>query len=419
MATIRSQPIDIAPFAASSDALVEIQLCPPGNVRNENRPFVMDEEVFQEIYAEWKKVGRELVIDYEHQTLPDHNTRPDGKAPAAGWITDLKWDDSKGIIGLVKWNADAREEIRSGQYKYLSPVFSIPKGSFRPTKLWSAAVTNDPAIHGMAALAANRRNAMSKKKTATPFAARLLGKSVYDRIVAFEPDEMPGELDEGTGGLEEKLNGLKEWLVNAGKCSPDADPMSVLESAANALAGMKAEPPPELAIANTARKELAEKLALKADASFPDIVKKVEATITERVPATELTALKAQLDEIRGREALRHRDELVERFKKAGKLLESDETQMAWAMKKALDDPADFEATMNALPIRVDTRVVMTGRNAPPKGDERTSLIRKAASEYKSAPRQAFSMRNVVNGELVAHNMPLATDEEIAAAEKN
>lgn len=60
---------------------------------------------------------------------------PDGKVettkgmflldPAAGWITKLFYE--RGLKGLVRWNADAREAIRNGQYAYLSPVVSIDK----------------------------------------------------------------------------------------------------------------------------------------------------------------------------------------------------------------------------------------------------------------------------------------------------
>jgi phage I-like protein len=408
---------DLPSASADMDRITEIVLSPAGDVESEHGPYTLDQDSFDEIYKKFKSVKRDLVIDYEHQTIPKHNTRPDGKAPAAGWIVDLKWD-ARGLVGLVRWNEQTRREIKRGEYKYLSPVFSIDDDR-RVTELHSAAVTNDPAIHGMSPLAASRRITMPKKKTdASPFASRLLGKPLYDRIVAFE-DDMGDAIDEGTNGLQEAINSLRTWLINAGKVGADADPMAVLEAAAQALA-MKADAPAELVEANKAREQIAEKLALKKDASFTDVIAKVDSVLVERVPATELTALKAKLETLEVSEKKRNADILVESYRNDGKLLDSDTEQMAWANTMAIEQPEAFKSLMDKAPRRFEPATVMNGKITKP-GSERLTLIRQAAKEWKDNDKlqKAWTLSNIVNDTLVAHKMPLATKDELAAVEKS
>lgn len=92
------------------------------------------------------------VIDYEHQTL---NAAQNGQpAPAAGWFGKLEWRDS-GLWAIdVEWTDITREMIAKRQYKYFSPVFRYDTKTGAVTALLMGAVTNFPAIHGMAALAA-------------------------------------------------------------------------------------------------------------------------------------------------------------------------------------------------------------------------------------------------------------------------
>lgn len=87
---------------------------------------------------------RDLVIDYEHQTLTG------GEAPAAGWIGELKDGGADGLIGsAVRWTPKGKGFIENGEYRYISPVFSfshVDKVSGRSVAMavFNAGLTNEP-----------------------------------------------------------------------------------------------------------------------------------------------------------------------------------------------------------------------------------------------------------------------------------
>ena len=93
--------------------------------------------------------GRDLVIDYEHQSLSGE------KAPAAGWIDRLE-KTAEGILAKVKyWTAEAQDFLLQGQYRYFSPTLYFSRSGKRVTAIHSAALTNHPAMHGIPALVAD------------------------------------------------------------------------------------------------------------------------------------------------------------------------------------------------------------------------------------------------------------------------
>jgi len=94
-----------------------------------------------------------FVIDYEHQTL---NKATNGQpAPAAGWFQGLEWREGQGLfMAQIEWTERAREMIAGGEYRYLSPVFGFDNQTGAVTYIHSVALTNDPALIGLADLAA-------------------------------------------------------------------------------------------------------------------------------------------------------------------------------------------------------------------------------------------------------------------------
>jgi len=91
------------------------------------------------------------VIDYEHQTL--HAATSGQPAPAAGFIRALVWKPGKGLFALAELTARAKAFIRAGEYRYFSPVFAFEKATGRVQRILMGALTNNPAISGMAPLA--------------------------------------------------------------------------------------------------------------------------------------------------------------------------------------------------------------------------------------------------------------------------
>lgn len=96
-----------------------------------------------------KARGIDLVIDYEHQT---DNAEANGReAPAAGWVKQLE-ARADGIWARVEWTARARKYLEEREYRYLSPTFTHTKDG-TVTRVLRAALTNDPALSDLPALA--------------------------------------------------------------------------------------------------------------------------------------------------------------------------------------------------------------------------------------------------------------------------
>jgi phage I-like protein len=111
--------------------------------------------------------GIDIVIDYEHQTLlAQENGRP---APASGWIIagGLSWQPGIGVVAnSIRWTPDAAEMIKTGAYRFLSPVFSYSQDGV-PKALLSVALTNTPALTTLQelAIAANNRGLTMSEET--------------------------------------------------------------------------------------------------------------------------------------------------------------------------------------------------------------------------------------------------------------
>lgn len=116
--------------------------------------FTIDHESAEMILAELKMRGTDPVVDYEHQTLGGEYSAPSGLAPAAGWMREVRYEKGRGLIARVEWTDRARQMIRAKEYRYISPVLIIRKNDTRAVELRNAALTNQPAIRGMEAVAA-------------------------------------------------------------------------------------------------------------------------------------------------------------------------------------------------------------------------------------------------------------------------
>ncbi len=141
----------------------DIQLIPAGSFRaTDGRPtdvpaWILTRADAERIIAAYANRTNPAVIDFEHQTLlAKTNGQP---APASGWFKTLEWRepsaDSPGGLWAVNvdWTAAAARMISGKEYKFISPVFTYDKTG-HVQRLLHAALTNDPALDGMAAVAA-------------------------------------------------------------------------------------------------------------------------------------------------------------------------------------------------------------------------------------------------------------------------
>ncbi len=149
----------------------EIQLTPVGFFRaKDGRPeelpdgWYIDESVSREIIYDTYYVN-ERVIDYEHQSLrTEGNGQP---APAAGWFGALQWRES-GLWAInVVWTPTAQQMIVDKEYRYISPVIQYDPKTGHVLDVLMAALTNNPAIDGMANIAPLTIKALHQRKLNT------------------------------------------------------------------------------------------------------------------------------------------------------------------------------------------------------------------------------------------------------------
>ena len=147
---------------AGEDGLFRIQLLPDGHfAAPDGRPddvpsgqWLMDATAWASLKASADQRSNDYLVDYEHQTLYAANSGT--SAPASGWFdpSSLTYEPGKGLFAAARWTPRARGYIEGEEYKYISSVFSYDKQTGRPVKLLHVALTNDPAIDGMDAIAA-------------------------------------------------------------------------------------------------------------------------------------------------------------------------------------------------------------------------------------------------------------------------
>ena len=147
----------VAALAAQPDGRVLVQVTPaqdftPADGRTMDVPaWRMNSTIAARVIAAFS-TQQPAVIDYEHQTLKaEKNGQP---APAAGWMHALRWIEGKGLHALAELTERAKEQIKAGEYRYFSPVIQYSTKTGEITRLLMGALTNNPAIHGMAAISA-------------------------------------------------------------------------------------------------------------------------------------------------------------------------------------------------------------------------------------------------------------------------
>lgn len=147
-----------APLAQSDTGVGRlVQLLPAGSFTaiDGRGPYTTGSKVaMQEIVSRTLDFqgGRQLAIDYDHQSIFGAKDGVGGRAPAAGWIEELQVRDS-GIWAKVKWTEAAASAIRAGEYKYISPVILHTKAG-KVLALRMASLVNTPAFD-MSAVAAS------------------------------------------------------------------------------------------------------------------------------------------------------------------------------------------------------------------------------------------------------------------------
>lgn len=149
--------IAIASLALEITSGNVIQLFPAGQFRSsDTRPtecahWFIDGTIAKRVIAALAKRKNPIVIDYEHQTYAtEQNGAP---APAAGWWSgsNTVWREGSGLFAEgVEWTAKAAAHIDAKEYRFISPVFAYDPSTGEVLAVANAALTNNPALDGMA-----------------------------------------------------------------------------------------------------------------------------------------------------------------------------------------------------------------------------------------------------------------------------
>lgn len=119
----------------------------------DNETFILDAKGAAQIIASFESAGKDMVVDFEHQSEPGRVAS--GPIPAAGWIRGMQWVEGDGLYVEVDWTEQAASMIGSKQYRYFSPVFVADEKTKRILRLFSVALTNRPALNNIMPLAAS------------------------------------------------------------------------------------------------------------------------------------------------------------------------------------------------------------------------------------------------------------------------
>jgi phage I-like protein len=166
----------------SSEAPSEFQLLPDGKIDIEgDLPAFLDREGASLILSHQEKKKKDIVVDYEHQTLKDV------QAPASGWIKRLEYKGADGLWAAVEWTKKAREYIQAKEYRYFSPVMGIRKSDRKVVEVYQVALTNTPMINNIQPLIA--KMSLEEARTEQESRSQKYGIAIKDGGNVTKPGE--------------------------------------------------------------------------------------------------------------------------------------------------------------------------------------------------------------------------------------
>lgn len=387
-----------ASIEGGRDGLFENRITPDGHVVSRAGDFFVDQESFDAMRAEFVSHGTPLPIDYEHQTLGGEYAAPDGKAPAAGWMESIHYRPGEGVFAMVRWTDRATAMIRSGEYKYLSPVVAVQKDDQKALGLHSAGLTNTPAIEHMDVLAAKDNVKeianMDGETTTTP-------TKETTTTAADSPEMLLGAImSQLSIDLESTdiIEGLKAVLAKVSKSSDDKE-----GDGDNADA-------PAAKVAN----KLKTALDLKQDATDDELIVAVNSlkhnAKGDGESAKELAELKDQLGELQA-------DKIIEPYLAANKINPNDKEDLKVCRALAKNDPAALAHQMKHRAAYAEPGKTEAGdAGGGGKRLTRDKLIANSAKQFDKdgGENRLTSRDNFVNGELIQAGHKELTDDERA-----
>lgn len=352
------------------------QLLPVGPFKaRDGRPFdvasghwQLDGQIAAALIARAKGLGQDILIDYDHQTLKtDQNGQP---APAAGWYNadEIEWREGAGLFIKPRWTDRAAALVAAKEYRFLSAVFPYDALG-RPLELRMTAITNDPGVVGMQALAA-------------------LSALPASSLMSTQPGQLatPSHVAQKESSMNEHLIALLGKLG----IQPGADGQLTAEQGTAALAALdtlqaSAKKAPELEAALSAEK--ASLAALKAQ----PVQQNGQIDLAQYVPVATYNALVTQVAALTAQVDTTDAATLIKDARTQGKVVAAEEEYLtAYAAQKgvaALKALLDPRPAIAALAASQTTAVTLPEK----KGDAVLSAEDKYAADQLGITHEAFA----------------------------
>jgi phage I-like protein len=125
------------------ETIENVQICPVGDFPNGDRNQHCTLEALENVVAKWKEDGeKEVLVDFEH------NSEAGGTSDtsAAAWVTNLRADQERGLVGDFKLTDLGAEAISNRRLRFLSVAWLVNKETREPFEIRSIALTNKPNI---------------------------------------------------------------------------------------------------------------------------------------------------------------------------------------------------------------------------------------------------------------------------------
>ncbi|MER9851240.1 phage protease [Mesorhizobium sp. M0106] len=309
-----------------------VQLTPAGTFsgRNGLGPWVTgDKTSMEKIVANTRTYAgsTDLAIDYDHQAVYGAVPGVGGKAPAAGWIKELKVQDD-GIYGRVEWTEKAATAIRAKEYRYLSPVFLHEKTSGRVLLIRMAGLTNTPNLDLVAVAASALLHPETEQN----------GESMDKILVAL--GLATGTTDAGVIAAINALLTSSTAIAKAAGLTETAKPDEIL-AAVNSIVADRVRFAEAAGLAATAKSE-------EIVTAVQSAVKRVSPDPAQFVPIAQVTALQTDLKKLQEDVLGDKVTEAVNSAIEAGKVAPS---LKEWATDYAKKDLSAFQTFVGNAPV--------------------------------------------------------------------
>lgn len=334
----RSAYIALLAAAISLAAQAEVQLLPAGEfAARDGRPGLG--QTWKLSDAQGRRIAADLNIlatktaflfDYDHQTL--HAEKNGQPAPAAGWATRFEWRPEQGLFATdVTWTEAAQARIKSGEYRYVSPVIAFAKSDGSVVGVLMASILNYPALLGMEPL------------------GQALQAQLSAQFSPADPQESPMKL----------LAALAALFALPATATED-EAIAAVTTFKTQADGLKATAAKQAALSGS----LLSTLGLQADASEQTALAaittlKAKGQGTDATTATTIATLQGQLATLTAQAAERDVNELVQAALSAGKLVPA---QVEWAKKQGKADIGMLKAYIDSAPVIASLQTQTRGK---------------------------------------------------------